>query len=234
MPLFIPLLDSRYAPSRQRRAGDRCIAEVNRALAMSRSGGAATVKRIALALAVSAAAFVVQGCAESPAVPPRMAGLAAALRCAPQTLSRAYFGFDTPGGPVSEAAWQAFVDGEIAPRLPAGFTVLTARGQWRGDDGASRQEESRVLEVVGEDELAQRHVLAEIADRYASRFHQQAVLVTQSPTNACLVLGGGVRAAAVPSASAPATSRSDPPSALGSAAKPARASRRKRGAAVPA
>lgn len=110
---------------------------------------------------------------------------AALLRCTVQTQSRLYFGFDAPGGPVTDAAWRDFVQTEITPRLPAGFTLLSATGQWRGADGISRHEDSRVLEAIGDDDAAQRHVLAEIVARYKVRFNQESVLVTLSPTRAC-------------------------------------------------
>jgi Protein of unknown function (DUF3574) len=116
----------------------------------------------------AAVVWVLQGCAApSPATTPR---------CASQTHSRLYFGLDSPHGPLSEAAWQAFVDSDITPRLPEGFTWLAAKGQWRGDDGLIRREDSRVLDVVGEDSLSHRQALAEIAGRYKQRFAQQSVL----------------------------------------------------------
>lgn len=111
---------------------------------------------------------------------------AALLSCSSQTMFRAYFGFDTPDGPVSEAAWQTFVDAEVSPRLPEGFTLLAAQGQWRGDDGVIRREDSRVLEVLGADEAALRQTLAMLAGRYKQRFKQQAVLVTQAPLRVCM------------------------------------------------
>jgi hypothetical protein len=129
-------------------------------------------------------ALLLQACVQA-APSPSPAVAAASLRCTPQTLSRLYFGFDAPPGAVSEAAWQAFVGDEIAPRLPAGFTLLAARGQWRGADGAVRAEDSRVLEVVGDDDAELRQSLAEIVGRYKQRFTQESVLVTQSPTRAC-------------------------------------------------
>jgi hypothetical protein len=117
---------------------------------------------------------------------PAAAVAQAALQCAPQTVSRLYFGLDSPHGAIGDAAWQDFVAQEIAPRLPAGFTLLAARGQWRAADGAVRSEDSRVLEVVGDDGLALRQSLAEIVGRYKQRFAQESVLVTQTPTRACL------------------------------------------------
>jgi hypothetical protein len=114
-------------------------------------------------------ALLLQACVQA-APSPSPAVAAASLRCT---------------GAVSEVAWQAFVGDEIAPRLPAGFTLLAARGQWRGADGAVRAEDSRVLEVVGDDDAALRQSLAEIVGRYKQRFTQESVLVTQSPTRAC-------------------------------------------------
>lgn len=110
---------------------------------------------------------------------------AAALSCVPQTLSRLYFGLDSPHGPVTDTSWQGFVADDVSPRLPAGFTQLDARGQWRDDAGVLHSEASRVIEVVAADGLAHRQALAEIAGRYKQRFAQQSVLVTQSPTRAC-------------------------------------------------
>jgi hypothetical protein len=116
---------------------------------------------------------------------PSSAATAGSMRCTAQTTSRLYFGLDSPHGPVSDAAWQDFVDRDITPRLPDGFTWLAAKGQWRGPDGVIRREDSRVLEVVAADSVPHRQTLAEIAGRYKTRFAQQAVLVTQSATRVC-------------------------------------------------
>jgi hypothetical protein len=74
----------------------------------------------------------------------------------------------------------------VAPRLPSGFTLMAAQGQWRGADGRTQSEESRVLEVVGGADLVWRQTVAEIAGLYKTRFQQEAVLVTESPTRSCL------------------------------------------------
>jgi hypothetical protein len=131
-----------------------------------------------------ASAVLLSACVQ-PAPSPSPAVAAASLRCAPQTLSRLYFGLDSPQGAIGEASWLEFVSQEITPRLPAGFTLLAARGQWRQADGAVRSEDSRVLEVVGDDTPALRQSLTEIVGRYKLRFAQESVLVTQSPTRAC-------------------------------------------------
>jgi hypothetical protein len=130
------------------------------------------------------ALVLLQGCMQ--AVPSPAAAVAqAALQCAPQTVSRLYFGLDSPHGAVSEAVWQDFVAQEIAPRLAEGFTLWAARGQWRAGDGSVRSEDSRVLEVVGDDGPPLRQALAEIVGRYKLRFAQESVLVTQSSARAC-------------------------------------------------
>lgn len=118
--------------------------------------------------------------------PPSAAATSAGmLRCTAQTTSRLYFGLDSPDGPVSDAAWQDFIDREITPRLPDGFTWWAAKGQWRGNHGVISREDSRVLEVVAPNSVSLQQTLAEIAGRYKTRFRQQAVLVTQGDARVC-------------------------------------------------
>jgi hypothetical protein len=148
----------------------------------SRSRPSRPARASSLALALM---FVLPGCMKTQAEMPRAEPQAMLLRCSAQTASRLYFGLDTPHGPVTEAAWRTFVSGDIAPRLPAGFTLLVASGQWRGNDGVTRQEDSRVLELVGEDDAAHRQALSEIVARYKTVFRQESVLLTQSPIRAC-------------------------------------------------
>lgn len=140
---------------------------------------------LTLALPFSVA-FALAGCVRTQAAVPRVAPQAMLLKCTTQTASRLYFGLDTPTGPVTESEWRTFLRHDIVPRLPAGFTLLAASGQWRGADGQPRQEDSLVLEVVGNDDPAHRQALAEIVARYKTVFRQEAVLVTQAPIRACL------------------------------------------------
>jgi len=111
---------------------------------------------------------------------------AAWLRCKPQTTHRLYFGAQMPDGEVDDVAWQRFVADAVAPRFADGFTVIEARGQWRGPDGAVVGERTRVLEIVAPDDAAVRQSLIELVATYKARFRQQAVLVTQVPVRACL------------------------------------------------
>ena len=101
---------------------------------------------------------------------------------APATLFSLYFGRSLPGGgEVDKAAWRAFLDGEVTPRFPDGFTVLKARGAWRDRTrGTTSFEASNVLEIVViEAPAAARAKADEIAAAYKRRFQQQSVLVTE-------------------------------------------------------
>ncbi|TDF65661.1 DUF3574 domain-containing protein [Cupriavidus sp. L7L] len=139
----------------------------------SRAGNAiAIAPAIALALA-----FALSGCAAVPAAP-CAAGEQAAIG------ELIYFGMAKPGGTVSEAEWDAFVQGSVAPRFPDGFTVWPASGQWRGADGKAVSEATRVLSLVhAPDERSEAAVRA-IASEYKARFRQEAVLSVRS--HACM------------------------------------------------
>lgn len=91
-----------------------------------------------------------------------------------------WLGTEIPaGGEVSDAAWEAFLAEEVAPRFPAGFSVLQAAGHWRRPDGTAVRERTRVLVILhpGGDESALAAVAA-IAAAYVERFGQDAALRT--------------------------------------------------------
>ena len=88
-----------------------------------------------------------------------------------------YFGRSIPGGgKVEDAAWKRFEDDAIARAFPSGYTVLDARGSWRGADGATISEPSRVVAIVHADDAASDAAIREIVKRYRTEFHQEAVL----------------------------------------------------------
>jgi hypothetical protein len=104
------------------------------------------------------------------------------LACAAaQTQSTLFFGLSRPAGPdVSVEEFEQFVESEVAPRFPQGFTLLEGAGRWRGADGTLKREPSRLLIVVHPPGDADR-LLREIAARYRTRFGQEAVLETDAP-----------------------------------------------------
>lgn len=123
-------------------------------------------------------ALLLAGCA---AAPPCPEGSQAAV------LDQLWLGTSRAHGPaVTAPEWSAFVREEIAPRLPQGFTVLEAQGQWRNGDGSVAQERTRVLQLLHPADAGSAAALREIAGRYRARFEQEAVL--QSGQAACMTL----------------------------------------------
>jgi len=94
------------------------------------------------------------------------------------TRDELYLGMNTPTGVVSDSAFGAFLDREVAPRLPDGFTVLQATGYYRDTStGRTVREPSRVLLVYYRDNEPQSgRALAELAALYKRLFQQQSVL----------------------------------------------------------
>ena len=77
---------------------------------------------------------------------------------------------------VGERTWSRFVEREITPRFPDGFTVFDARGQWRNPtSNRIVREPSKIVQIVlpGTPEDVAR--LNEVAEAYKARFKQQAV-----------------------------------------------------------
>lgn len=96
--------------------------------------------------------------------------------------SELYFGRSQPGGgSVTDAQWRRFVDAEVTPRFPRGFTVLRGDGQYRGADGAIQREHAYLLVLIHPaDEEADRHI-EQLRSIYRRRFKQEAVLRVDSP-----------------------------------------------------
>jgi hypothetical protein len=88
-----------------------------------------------------------------------------------------YFGLSIPGGgEVTDADWKTFENDAIARAFPQGFTVLDAHGGWRGTNGETIHEPSRVVIVTHEDDAKSRSALEEVVQNYRAAFHQEAVL----------------------------------------------------------
>lgn len=85
-----------------------------------------------------------------------------------------------PGG-IAESEWRGFLDAEITPRFPDGFTVTEVYGQWRGRTGAIEAERSRHFIVLVRDAAAETAKIAAIRAAYKARFKQESVLFAASP-----------------------------------------------------
>ena len=104
-----------------------------------------------------------------------------ALACragsAPMARVELFFGLGKrDGGTISDADWADFLDAEVTPRFPAGLTVLSAYGQWRGDTGPLTKEASRVLLVWYAPEPDSSHKIEAIRTAYRERFSQDSVM----------------------------------------------------------
>jgi hypothetical protein len=96
--------------------------------------------------------------------------------------SELVFGLARPDGTLVGAdEWEAFVEREIAPRLPAGFTVLEAAGSWRDASGHLLREPARVLLSLHPPGAESSSALDAIRAAWRARFAQEAVLRSDSP-----------------------------------------------------
>lgn len=88
-----------------------------------------------------------------------------------------YFGRDKPGGEVTDAEWQVFLDELLSARFPDGLTVVDAAGRWRDPrTGKAIGERSKLVLITVPDAAAARPgIEAAVAD-YRRRFDQHSVL----------------------------------------------------------
>lgn len=81
---------------------------------------------------------------------------------------------------VTDRLWQIYVDRELTPRFPEGFTVIDGRGQWREEDAVMR-EASKIVIMVAPDSAELRTRIASAMNAYIKQFKQKSVgLVTQA------------------------------------------------------
>ena len=84
---------------------------------------------------------------------------------------------------ITQDEWESFVDQEIVPTFPDGFTILGATGYWREQD-ATYREGSKVLMVVAPGPKEERlTTIKALADAYKERFRQDSVLIIAQPAD---------------------------------------------------
>ncbi len=124
--------------------------------------------------ASAALALLLSACAA--AIPACPAGLT------PMVRAELFFGDGLPGGgTVSEAEWQEFVDREVTPRFPAGFTVLATFGQWKRVAGSIAREHGHDLVIVFTQSAAEARRINDVRSAYEHRFQQESVLLAEAP-----------------------------------------------------
>jgi len=82
---------------------------------------------------------------------------------------------------VSDEEWLAFLDQEVTPRFPAGFSVSDISGQYRNAAGQIAREQSKELLVISQGDASDDAKLNAIRDAYKRRFNQKSVLFVESP-----------------------------------------------------
>ncbi|MGH3829028.1 MAG: DUF3574 domain-containing protein [Pseudonocardiaceae bacterium] len=118
-----------------------------------------------------------------PAVAAKSGGAALAAPCAASgttyASTRLFFGKSIPGGgTVTDASFAQFLDQEVTPRFPAGFTVVPAMGQYRETNGVIDHEASDMLILIYPRDASSdvSGKIDEIRAAYDKTFHQESVL----------------------------------------------------------
>ena len=102
------------------------------------------------------------------------------IRCA-----MAPFDAEGLGLAAAEGTWRTFLDEEVSPRFPEGFSVIDAYGQWREETGATIvRERSKVLVIVYGDTAARRAGIEALCTAYKKRTGEKSVLVVTTPVSA--------------------------------------------------
>lgn len=140
--------------------------------------------RVRAWLPIVAAASLLAGCGSSWDAPESCEGEA-------WFESQIFFGHNMPGGgEINEVLWRDFVEGVVAPRFRNGFTVLESTGFWMPEGSAqTEREQGKVLIVLYRDEERGSKAVQEVAQSYAARFNQEAVL--RADRRACVTFHRG-------------------------------------------
>lgn len=89
-----------------------------------------------------------------------------------------FFGLSRRGGAiVTDAELERFIETQVSPRLPEGFTIVAGNGQFRDASGAVVREPARVLVVLYPlDDHRRSASLETIRAEYKQAFDQESVL----------------------------------------------------------
>ena len=88
-----------------------------------------------------------------------------------------YFGLSKAHGVVSAREWQSFVEREIVPRFPQGFSVADVRGAWLSEEAKRTiTENSKLLIRVHDGSAADNEAINAIIDSYKRAFAQESVM----------------------------------------------------------
>jgi len=144
-----------------------------------RSPGSRALAARSRGLAAGLLLLVAAGCAGGATTLDAPPGTQAVVR------SELVFGRLKPdGSTVTDVEWRAFVEEQVTPRFPDGFTVQDVLGQYRGRDGHIITEPSKILLIIHGADSKPRAAIQEIRDAYRRLFQQESVLLIESPARA--------------------------------------------------
>lgn len=91
-----------------------------------------------------------------------------------------YFGLgpaEDSGQGVSETEWRAFLDKEVAPRFPAGLSVVDVYGQWLSKGAAAPERiRTKMLVIVHPENAANERSIEAIRVAWKTKTHDQSVM----------------------------------------------------------
>ena len=88
-----------------------------------------------------------------------------------------FFGLRKANGTdVQNVEFQQFLDREVTPRFPDGFTVISGQGQFKDASGAILKERSQLLVLLYPIATKNSQKIEEIRKAYVKAFEQQSVL----------------------------------------------------------
>ena len=90
---------------------------------------------------------------------------------------------------VAPQKMREFIDTEVTPAFPDGFTITESRGQWHSSEHGQIRERTTVIDVQCPDTEENRQKIDAIADRYVKRFsaaHASLYVTRMGPVTAIL------------------------------------------------
>jgi Protein of unknown function (DUF3574) len=92
-----------------------------------------------------------------------------------------FFGLSKPDGiEVNNVEFQRFLDREVTPRFPDGFTVISGQGQFKDASGLILKERSNLLILLYPISATSTQQIEQIRKAYVTAFQQQSVLRTDN------------------------------------------------------
>lgn len=92
------------------------------------------------------------------------------------TRTELFFGLSNARGPITDEQFKRFVDTEVSPKFPEGFTILGGEGAWQGASGQSQREGARVIVRVHKGTVSDEATISDVMETYKRQFQQDAVM----------------------------------------------------------